>query len=252
MLKYTLLVAGFWPLYGILCRYVESLNISRTSVTTTTKNVNHEDQLLFSRLKTNAISSFWFAVIVDVLMFYTTNVTRNVFDANRDIHTNELYFWLISIGVECFKFACCIVVADIYFYSVHRWIFHHPHLYAALHKLHHEYVLPRATATLYCTTTEMLLLNQVAVMLGPMVLDLIGHSLSMITLMLWTVVVLINIVIDHAGISIHNNTPLVKFLSDKSKIHDIHHLTSLYNFGVVGMCDMIAETRQLCFTRKRF
>lgn len=276
-LQFTVLTSLFWPLYVAVCTCIESLPNRRNWSTTSTEDSQLENTILKTTLKRNALFSIAFAIVIDAVryLFFLNHIGDHqalkselpwstIFQLSLlSMLTEVLDIW-ISFGSVAIalvlKFGVCILVAEMYFYCVHRWIFHHRELYAILHKEHHEYILPRPFATLYCSVYEMLVLNQMTVILGPLLLEWCKWPLSFTSLMVWMTLVLVNIVIDHSGFAsgsankTYNGSSVSNYdglLSTKSRIHDLHHLTSLYNFGVVGICDAVFKTRQMHSTKKQ-
>jgi len=116
---------------------------------------------------------------------------------------------------------------EVWFYYSHllahcRW------LYRRIHKPHHKFREPYALTGVYCSLTEMLLVNMMAVAIGPIVTGMSGWLLWS-----WITIIAINTTASHSGL-------VIPYVS--SGTHDIHHQHLNKNYGILGILDRIHGT----------
>lgn len=115
----------------------------------------------------------------------------------------------------------CMVVEDCLFYWIHR-LLHHPAIYGAVHKKHHEFKQNRAPSAEYFHPVEDVL-NVIPFIAGPL---LQGMHLS--TFLLWVVVRVNEIVDAHSGYGV----PWSPWSWTRpSERHEYHHS---HNIGCYG------------------
>ena len=124
------------------------------------------------------------------------------------------------------QLALTVLIEELCFYGSHR-LFHTHALYAAFHKLHHQYTAPFGFAAVYAHPLEHLLSNVLPVALGPLLTGMSPHLACA-----WSVLAVINTMVSHCGWKLPG-------MHDPSS-HDWHHLTFTENYGVLGLCDWLA------------
>lgn len=265
MSYYTLATLWFWPLYCLVCCGVEHLTSHSTVVPSsatvakgrkykTNLDSSEENELLIVQLMKNCLATLFVSSVMDIIRNWII-----VDLAKVDTNTSNTFDLKILCKIPL-QILVSILVAEFYFYTVHRLF----HIYwYQHHKKHHSYTLPRAWSTLYCDITEMVWLNQTTVMLGPFLLDLVGHPFSFPVLLLWTSILTGSIILDHSGIrkdqsGIRKDNDIRKnrkdrkdgwcfiwwlnTIIDRSIMHDAHHYHQDKNFGVLGLCDYVLGT----------
>jgi sterol desaturase/sphingolipid hydroxylase (fatty acid hydroxylase superfamily) len=109
------------------------------------------------------------------------------------------------------------LISDCWFYHAHKFA-HRREVFYWLHALHHEYDQPFALETMYCSVWEMMLLNLMAVVLGPWLL-----LPDVWTCSIWYCLAAVYVVLAHSG---------YRFTSMFSaEYHDLHHRMFNCNFG---------------------
>ncbi|KAJ5675495.1 sterol desaturase [Penicillium macrosclerotiorum] len=133
-------------------------------------------------------------------------------------------------------FVFALLAREISFYYVHR-AFHHPRIYAYVHKMHHKYITPVAFAAEYAHPIEHILANVLPVTL-PLYLKG-AHGLSImafVTFELWEAAA------DHSGYDFLKLPP--------AELHDLHHEKFRVNYGTIGLMDWIHGTDTVGWDRK--
>lgn len=124
-------------------------------------------------------------------------------------------------------FPACLIgfslfcVQAIGFYYLHR-LFHHPLLYARVHKVHHEWKAPTALAAAYAHPLEEIVVNACPGLVGPLVMG--PHVLSFTAYMVFGLTITS---FAHSGYSF----PFANWLHLDAKYHDYHHKTFNCNYG---------------------
>tara|TARA_Y100000590_G_scaffold437324_1_gene558847 strand:+ start:3052 stop:3636 length:585 start_codon:yes stop_codon:yes gene_type:complete len=106
-----------------------------------------------------------------------------------------------------------ILIADIWFYFSHRLA--HTKLFWKYHKMHHKYTVNIST-TLDGDWFEQLFINQLSVIMGPLLLEYIGYAMNVYVFMFWTVFTTANNCWAHMESDIY---------------HHYHHTYLKYNYG---------------------
>jgi sterol desaturase/sphingolipid hydroxylase (fatty acid hydroxylase superfamily) len=145
------------------------------------------------------------------------------------LYSFESYFW---------KYTWSIVIADIWFYHVHR-LMHHPKFYK-YHRDHHMYIQPHAMAALYCSMIEMIMLN---LMSAAIPFQLFGYSRT--ELMIANAILALNGLKGHSGLQLYSGYDWLVNLGFTSEVHDIHHQRMIYNYGATYLIDYFYGTRKI-------
>nr|QBK90363.1 MAG: fatty acid hydroxylase family protein [Pithovirus LCPAC103] len=125
-----------------------------------------------------------------------------------------------------------LLLLEFWFYYAHRLV-HHRWFYSVIHKKHHRFKEPYAMTGVYCSLTEMILVNTMAVAIGPMM-----TGMSDYLLLIWVSVIAANVTVSHSGL-------VIPYIS--SGTHDVHHQKLNKNFGILGILDWIHGTYQAPF-----
>lgn len=129
-------------------------------------------------------------------------------------------------------------IGEVWFYYTHR-LMHHRWFYR-WHADHHAFVQSHALAGLYCSTVEMLLVNQLAMAIP---YQLVG--LSLIEIIIANIYVAVTTLKGHAGLYFRDDLPKWMPKSFVSALdHDIHHRVMTCNFGIMYLLDRIHGTYQ--------
>ena len=126
------------------------------------------------------------------------------------------------------------LMAEIYFYHVHR-LLHHPRLYPWVHKIHHEFTAPISLEAMYFHPVESVL-NIGVLLSGPLCL---GSHITLVYA--FTVIAVLNVLVHHCGHEVPLDSP--PFFGSMTHQHDYHHKVFNRNFGVIGICDWLYGTR---------
>ncbi|CAE7633913.1 unnamed protein product, partial [Symbiodinium microadriaticum] len=122
-----------------------------------------------------------------------------------------------------------LLVEEVCFFYVHRWLHQDKRMYAAVHKLHHTWTAPISIVAIYCHPFEHLVSNIIPVLLGPLICR--SHAASFgVFLSVGTV----HTLAVHSGY----------WFCDDNGMHDEHHAKFNVNFGVTGMMDKWYGTYQ--------
>lgn len=137
----------------------------------------------------------------------------------------KIYFWIYndylptqelpSLIKGIFQLLGCILLYEIVFYYNHR-ILHLNVLYKHIHKMHHEWIHPTASMTLYCHPFDFALLNTIPHLIGPAVFHL--H-----VAVLWMYLAFA------LGVGVHDHTGYHLPFFKSQEFHDFHHLKYLIN-----------------------
>ncbi|KAI9216946.1 hypothetical protein BC828DRAFT_408955 [Blastocladiella britannica] len=127
-----------------------------------------------------------------------------------------------------FGVTACVLAEEVLFYSTHR-LFHFGPLYRRFHKTHHSFTAPIGLAATYAHPVEHLLSNLLPVLATPTLLGL--HPFTALT---WFTIALTTTVHHHSGYELPG--------WPSSKMHDFHHYSSIYQFGVLGILDRFLHT----------
>lgn len=78
--------------------------------------------------------------------------------------------WFLYLSCQFIMLLVINSMSQTWFYHAHRFVHSVPWLYEKIHKMHHEYTEPTAMEAIYCTKLEMVVLNLMAVVIGPWIL----------------------------------------------------------------------------------
>lgn len=122
-----------------------------------------------------------------------------------------------SLATLAWQLAVCLVVEDAMFYASHRAL-HTPALYAAVHKVHHEYSSVIGPASEHAHPVEFLLGNLLPVIAGPLLLR--AHGATLLLFLALRVAVSIE---EHSGFSFAASPLRVTPFAALTAGHAWHH-----------------------------
>lgn len=123
-----------------------------------------------------------------------------------------------------------LLVEEVMFFYVHRWLHENKSLYAAIHKLHHTWTAPVSLVAIYCHPFEHIVSNIVPLLAGPL---LCGSHVAAI--LVYLLLGLVHTTAVHSGY----------WFCDDHGMHDEHHAKFNVNYGVCGLMDSLYGTYRL-------
>lgn len=144
----------------------------------------------------------------------------SILPANSSVMVITIYAWQI-IFQPILKM---LLVEEVLFYVIHRFILHYEPVYQAIHSVHHEFVTPNPFSSIYAHPVEHLIQN----ILPLWVACYLINPTYFVTL-LWICMATVSACWSHT-------------LSDRDKFHVIHHITKNCNFGTQMFLDWIFGT----------
>jgi sterol desaturase/sphingolipid hydroxylase (fatty acid hydroxylase superfamily) len=148
------------------------------------------------------------------------------------IHKLDIMEIQIDWYYNIIGFIISLIVADVWFYIIHRLLHYIPALYKVLHMHHHIHTEPFAFTALDTHFIENLGGSVPSVMLGPLISYYFGY-MDYIGTLLWSMCIIMNLGISHCGYA---------FAGDN---HFIHHKYPGYNFGQgLMLCDRFFGTKK--------
>jgi methylsterol monooxygenase len=123
-----------------------------------------------------------------------------------------------------------MVVEEVLFFYIHKFLHENKRAYAAIHKLHHTWTSPVSVVAIYCHPVEHLLSNVLPMIMGPI---LCGSHIVVIGVFIF--LGLIHTTAVHSGY----------WFCDDNGMHDEHHRRFNVNYGVTGILDCWYGTYQL-------
>jgi sterol desaturase/sphingolipid hydroxylase (fatty acid hydroxylase superfamily) len=148
------------------------------------------------------------------LVLYTLSGWQTLFDHSAALPSA----WEIIRDV-----AVCRVLREVSFYYLHR-SFHHPRLYAAVHKQHHQFNVTTAFAGQYAHPVEQFFVNLLPVVLPPQLL-----RVHVCTFWLLLSLSLLDSACTHSGFTFFSPS------WTQVEHHDTHHLMLNGNYGSTWM-----------------
>ena len=133
------------------------------------------------------------------------------------------------------KYFIALIMIEIWFYYSHRLM--HKFFYR-WHKDHHAFIRPCALTGLYCSSFEMVFVNQLSVALP---LQLLNFSSNEV--LIFSILIALNVLKGHAGL--HERDDIPKWIPQviiQSIDHDTHHSDMISNFGILYLLDRIHGT----------
>jgi len=115
-----------------------------------------------------------------------------------------------------------LLVQEVTFFYVHRWLHENKKMYARIHKLHHTWTAPISVVAIYAHPFEHVVSNLLPPFAG---IVLVRAHVS--TLFIHTIVGIIHTQAVHSGY----------FFCDDNGMHDEHHRSFNVNYGVFGILD---------------
>lgn len=120
------------------------------------------------------------------------------------------------------------IMRDVMFYYAHR-AFHSRFLYSRIHKFHHKYTAPISYSSQYAHPIEHIIANMLPIALPSMIL----HT-HIIVQWLFIAIESAETATVHSGYN---------FFGGMATFHDAHHERFNFNFGVLGIMDVLHNTR---------
>ncbi|KAH8597624.1 C-4 sterol methyl oxidase [Bisporella sp. PMI_857] len=133
-----------------------------------------------------------------------------------------------SISTIAFDFVYGLLAREASFYYLHR-AFHHPRIYAHIHKKHHKFTAPMAFAAQYAHPIEHLLAN-----VAPIVVPLAIRRANLFSFGVFAGFELWEAAADHSGYDFVKLPP--------AEIHDLHHEKFRVNYSTLGIMDWVHGT----------
>lgn len=125
-------------------------------------------------------------------------------------------------------FVYASLAREVVFYYIHR-AFHHPLVYAKVHKKHHQFTAPIAFAGQYAHPVEHILAN-----LAPVMLPLALRRANLVSATIFVLYEIAQAAADHSGYDFVKLPP--------AKSHDLHHEKFRVYYGTVGLMDWLHGT----------
>jgi methylsterol monooxygenase len=123
-----------------------------------------------------------------------------------------------------------LLVEEVMFFYVHRWLHVNKRAYYAIHKLHHTWTSPVSYVAIYCHPVEHLSSNIAPLLAGPLLCR--SHTAA---IGVYLFVGLIHTTAVHSGY----------WFCDDNGMHDEHHNKFNCNYGVMGIMDSWYGTYRL-------
>ena len=119
-----------------------------------------------------------------------------------------------------------LTTSGLLFYGFH-YMLHKPYLYKKIHKMHHEFIIPVAPASLYAHPIEHILCNNLSFLI-PFIIFGTTKNISYLLIILGSIMV--------TSAHVDYNFPLFGYS------HVIHHKKYKYNYGFGNVFDQIFST----------
>merc|ERR1719162_1456137 len=123
-----------------------------------------------------------------------------------------------------------LIIEEIMFFYLHRWMHENKTMYAKVHKLHHTWTAPISYVAIYCHPLEHILCNILPFIMGPLLCrsHIIASAIYLFAGTVHTLAV-------HSGY----------WFCDDNGMHDEHHKAFNVNYGVTGAMDALYGTLRL-------
>ena len=169
-------------------------------------------------------SILWLLINSNILPIVAYNVgDRLGLTAKHSLETEDIPEPLMLAGTIFFFMLC----EDFGFYWAHRAL-HHRSIYPYVHKMHHTHKTTVAIASEYCHPLEFLFSNMLPTMLGPSILGLNCHVL---TVFAWYAVRFGETLDGHSGYEFSWSPYRLIPCSGSAEYHDFHHSANIGNYS---------------------
>ncbi|KAH9396106.1 hypothetical protein TYRP_020190 [Tyrophagus putrescentiae] len=215
------------PWSVVLLRYkVQAPNPNRRPPPITSVTLSRlARQVLANQLLTAVLSGA-------ILLGKSLTLKSSFFNYHHHHHHHHHHHRFPPLTRLALEWAVFTFVRELLFYYSHRAL-HHPLLYRAIHKRHHEWTAPIALTSIYCHPVEHVISNLFPVIAGPLLLA--SHPLVTFA---WEAYVVVITMHHHCGY----HFPFTPF---SPVFHDFHHLRGTGNFGIFGFFDWLHGTDRL-------
>lgn len=230
---------AFWFTFFVLGHLFPYTTLNESETNRKTSKTRPTNDLYVVLMK-NAFASFLFTSLVSLLFNTTTN------------HNMPQTSYCHSLFSFCTRICISLVLLETCFYYSHR-LFHHKWFWR-FHQTHHKYTSPIALSAVYCSVPEMIVVNQLPVMIGPILTGMKTWEI-VIWMMIAAISMCSNVVVDlwqslqipfflfSGTLMAHSSVDSVLFGTCKRfKMHDIHHMDYRYNFGFLIFLDWLHGT----------
>ena len=179
--------------------------------------------------------TFWINYLISSYFLNNNYISRKEIKDLRSNIIKNIIFTLLTIpiisllpryDIGIIKYILLFLFHEFWFFHLH-YLMHNKHFYK-YHSDHHKFIKPNAISGLYCSVTEMILVNQLSI-----IIPFQMFSFNLIEIILFNILISLNITKSHSGL---NN----KYLS--SNDHENHHLLMNCNYGTFYLFDRIYKT----------
>lgn len=168
----------------------------------------------------------WFVGVNEILGVAIQVAVRSVIGWDKTLYSVTRELPALSTVVIDFFYG--MTAREISFYYIHR-TFHHPSIYAYVHKKHHQFTAPMAFAAQYAHPVEHIFANVM-----PIVLPLALRRANLLSAAVFASFELWEAAADHSGYDFPK--------LPSAKIHDLHHEKFRVNYSTLGIMDWLYGT----------
>lgn len=205
---------SFWGI-GLLFALPALFHVSRWKIQA---NRNLDYSMLRRSMPLIAFNFFFGNVLVGPLML--AFLPESSFDFRNVPTTGQL----------ALEIMVWMIVEEVMFFYLHRWLHINKTMYARVHKLHHRWTAPVSFVAIYCHPLEHILCNLTPLLMGPLICR--SHILAIGTFLFAGT---IHTLAVHSGY----------WFCDDNGMHDEHHAKFTVNYGVMGLMDYWYGSLQL-------